>query len=105
MSKKSSVAAVVSTPVEVVEAPVVTPSPLQEKLNEQDKNTLDVAKLQRQMASLEAEKALAKNESADASFKYLILQLYVKYGLNPQADAIDEQGNIMRGALLNRQGQ
>lgn len=109
MSKKSSnvatavpeVVAQESVPSQVQALPFAQP----ESLNEQDKNTLDKAKLQRQIASLEAEKSLARNESADASFKYLVLQLYVKYGLNTQNDAIGENGEIVRGALLNRQEQ
>ena len=67
----------------------------QEKLSAEDKHHLDMSKVKRQLALAQAEKALAQNEAAETSFKYLVLQLYCKYGLT-EADAIDDNGNIFR---------
>lgn len=74
----------------------------QEMLLQQDFSALEIAKLNRKVALKEAEKALAQNESAEMAFKYIILQLYMKYKLDVAADAISDDGKIMRGALLNQ---
>lgn len=89
---------------------VVTPFPskndfdkmVPEMLSQADFSALEIAKLNRKVALKEAEKALAQNESADMSFKYVILQLYMKYKLDVTGDAISDDGKIMRGALLNQ---
>lgn len=78
---------------------VPTPS---EALSDNDKAVLEVAKLNRKLAIANAEAALAKNEASDLSFKNTVLQLYLKYGLDPALDGIDEQGNIQRGALTKK---
>jgi uncharacterized small protein (DUF1192 family) len=62
-------------------------------LSLKDKYLLDVAKLNRRISLLQAEKALAEHTAAEANFKYSILQLYMKYGLT-EADAIDDDGQI-----------
>lgn len=67
-----------------------------EKLQDADRNALELAKMHKQMASLNAEKALAQNQTAEINYKYVVLQLYMKYGLT-QDDSIDEQGNIIKG--------
>jgi hypothetical protein len=72
------------------------PSPPQEKMQEMDRMQLELAKSKRQTALAQAEKALAQNETAELNYKYVILQLYMKYGLN-QNDAISENGDIVRG--------
>lgn len=68
-----------------------------EQLDAQDRHTLEMAKMNRKLALAAAEKALAENNSAEISYKYVVLQLYMKYGLT-EADAIDEQGFVHRGA-------
>lgn len=73
-----------------------------ETLTQNDFATLEIAKLNRKVALKEAEKALAQNESADMAFKYVILQLYMKYKLDVAGDAISDDGKIIRGALLNQ---
>ncbi len=75
--------------------PEVPATPEQETLSNEDKHHLDMARLRRQLVLSQAEKALAQNEAAEASFKYLVLQLYVKYGLT-DTDALDDNGNIFR---------
>lgn len=68
----------------------------QESLSDVDKVTLENGKLTRKLALSKAETALAENNAAEATYKYLILQLYMKYGMT-QMDAIDDNGNILRG--------
>lgn len=83
---------------------VVTPK---ETLSDIDKMALELAKSRRQTVLAQAEKALAQNESAELAFKYVVLQLYMKYNLTEQ-DAINEQGEILRGGaakVLQEQSQ
>jgi len=44
---------------------------------------------------------LAKNETAELAYKYVILQLYMKYGLT-SADAISENGDIVKGGAVTQ---
>jgi len=70
------------------------------KLSDQDQHTLDLAKANKKMASLNAEKAIAQNETAELHYKYVVLQIYMKYGLSPK-DGIDESGNIIKSGDEN----
>jgi hypothetical protein len=91
-----------------VTEPAFAPTPIANStpkmfLAEVDKLALDLAKEQRKTALAEAKTALANNEKAELTFKYIVLQLYMKYGLN-ERDAISEQGEIIKdGALKQRQ--
>lgn len=76
--------------------PVAAPS---ERLGDVDRMALELAKSKRQTALAEAKTALANNENAELSYKYVVLQLYMKYGLT-EADAISEAGEILRGGAL-----
>jgi regulator of replication initiation timing len=69
-------------------------------LQEADKLALELAKMNKRLAAVNAEKALAQNETADLHYKYVVLQIYMKYGLTPN-DSIDENGNILRGITSN----
>jgi hypothetical protein len=80
-------------------APVQNP-----RLMDIDKMALDLAKEQRKTALAEAKTALANNEKADLAFRYVVLQLYMKYGLT-DADAISEQGEIVRGGAVRQPPQ
>ena len=73
------------------------------KLAEIDRMALEVAKANRKTALANAEKALAQNETADLAYKYVVLQLYMKYGLT-EADAITEGGEIIKNGALAKQG-
>jgi len=73
------------------------------KLLEIDKMALDLAKERRLTALAEAKTAIAKSENAELSFKYVVLQLYMKYGLTSN-DAISEEGAIIKNGAL-QQGQ
>jgi hypothetical protein len=109
MSKEKKVAAAVEAKVvepEVVQvAPVAPPAPAfvptPEKLSETDVLGLDLARTKRQTALAEAKTALANNENAELQFKYLVLQLYMKYNLTA-ADAISEAGEIVRGGAVQK---
>lgn len=87
---------VANVPVEATVDTAVPPTPPQEKMSETDRMQLELAKARRQTALAQAEKALAQNETAELNYKYVILQLYMKYGLS-QVDAISENGDIVRG--------
>lgn len=73
------------------------------KLQEIDKLALELAKQRRLTALAEAKTALAQNENAELAYKYVVLQLYMKYGLT-SADAINENGDIIKGGA-KPQGQ
>jgi hypothetical protein len=91
-----------STPeVQTQEAPATVVAPVElpvksAKLSQDDKVTLDLAKAKRDVAVAQAEKMVAQSETADVSFKYLVLQIYMKYNLT-EKDGIDEAGNIIYG--------
>ena len=72
-----------------------------EKLSDLDKMTLELAKSNKRTALANAEKAIAQNENAELAYKYIVLQLYMKYGLT-EADAINEQGEILRGGAVGK---
>jgi hypothetical protein len=87
-----------STPVSPAPAQELAPSP-SERLSDIDRMALELAKSKRQTALAEAKTALANNENAELSYKYVVLQLYMKYGLT-EADAISENGDVLRGGAL-----
>ena len=97
-------------PVDVLPVPPAVPPPGRPpipnpRLMDIDKMALDLAKERRQTALAEAKTALAKNENAELAFKYVVLQLYMKYGLTDQ-DAISETGEIVKGGAVQKpQGQ
>ena len=74
----------------------LVPNPPSEKMADVDRMALELAKSRRETALAEAKTALAQNEKAELSYKYIVLQLYMKYGLT-EHDAITETGEIVRG--------
>lgn len=90
------------------EVPPAPPPPPPEKLQlqEVDRMALELAKSRRQTALAEAKTALANNENSELAYKYVVLQLYMKYGLS-EKDAITEAGEIIKGGAVNmpQQGQ
>jgi hypothetical protein len=66
------------------------------KLSEIDRMALELAKSQRQVSLAEAKTALANNEKSELQYKYVVLQIYMKYNLN-ESDALNENGDIMYG--------
>lgn len=75
-----------------------------EKLSETDRLALELAKANQKTALAQAEKAIAQNDNANLAYKYLVIQLYMKYGLNAD-DAISESGEILRGGAKAEQGK
>jgi len=69
-------------------------------IQETDRLALELAKMNKRLAAVNAEKALAQNETADIHYKYVVLQVYMKYNLTPN-DSIDDDGNILRGVVNN----
>ncbi len=87
----------------VPEAPAKPAAPA--KLTDEDRLTLQLAKSRNETALYIAKEALAKSETAEVTYKYVVLQLYMKYGLSPQ-DGLSENGDIIRGAVVPKpQGQ
>jgi hypothetical protein len=82
----------------VVPVPVASAS----RLLDIDRMALELARQQRATALAEARTALAQNEKAELAYKYVVLQLYMKYGLT-DADAISETGDIIKGGALPQQ--
>lgn len=74
-------------------------SPVQEKIAEVDRLALELAKSKREVALAEAKTALANNEKADLAYRYVVLQIYLKYGMNDK-DALTEGGDIVRGGAV-----
>ena len=73
---------------------VVTPAAKPTMLADIDKMALELAKSRRQVALAQAEKAMAQQESAEIAYRYVVLQLYMKYSLSSD-DAINEDGTII----------
>lgn len=68
------------------------------KISDADKSNIDVARLKKLLYTAEARAAILQNEKIDIEYKYLILQMYMKYGLTND-DAISENGDIVKNAL------
>ena len=66
-----------------------------EAISEVERLSLELTKMNRKLASTNAELALAKSELAELGFRYQILQIYRKYGLL-DTDGLNEQGQIVR---------
>ena len=80
----------------------VVPVPVQQpRLSDVDRLALELAKQRRQTALAEAKTALAQNENAELAYKYVVLQIYMKYGLS-DADAISESGEIVKNGALQQ---
>jgi hypothetical protein len=69
---------------------------LSETLSDIDRMALELEKLRRQSALSEAGKAVAQSQVADLTYKYFVLQLFMKYNLSSN-DTISEDGKIIRG--------
>ena len=67
-----------------------------ERISEVDRMALELAKSKRETALAEAKTALANNEKADLAYRYVVLQIYMKYGMSDK-DALSEGGEIVRG--------
>jgi len=63
-------------------------------ISEEDRLKIELAKAKKQNAILNAQKAIAQNETADIAFKYTVLQVYMKYGLSSD-DSIDDNTGMI----------
>lgn len=73
--------------------------PPTEHISEQDKHVLDLMIMQHKLSVANAEKALAENKASESNYKLGLYQLYIKYGMNIETDAIDEHGAIKRNSV------
>jgi len=83
---------------------VAPPAAENPRLHEVDRLALELAKSKRQTALAEAKTALANNENAELAYKYVVLQLYMKYGLS-ERDAISEAGEILKDGAVQQAPQ
>lgn len=83
----------------VAEVPATPAENPTEQMAESDVVVLQLAKARQETIVAQAKEALAKAETAEVSYKYVVLQLYMKYGLTA-ADAITENGGIVRGGAV-----
>jgi hypothetical protein len=81
-------------------APVVPPP--NPRMSEEDRLNLELAKSRRETAMAQAKEAVAKSETAELAHRYVVLQIYVKYGLNAN-DVINENGEIVKGGAVATQ--
>jgi len=72
------------------------------KLDEVDRLVLELAKSQRQVSLADAKTALANNEKSELQYKYVVLQIYMKYNLT-ENDSITESGDINYGGAITQQ--
>lgn len=71
-----------------------------EKLSKSDLLTLELAKLNRKLTASEVEKAIAHNETSELSYKYVLLQIQMKYKLSG-LDSLQEDGTITRQTIAD----
>jgi len=77
-----------------------TPAVPVETISDLDKMALELAKSRRQTALAQAEKALAQNENAELAYKYIVLQLYMKYNLSTSDSINNDTGVIVRNGAV-----
>lgn len=70
------------------------------KMHESDRFALEIAKLNRKVANAEAQAALSKNETAELQYRHVVLQVYLKYGLNENDTINSETGEIIKNGNL-----
>lgn len=71
-----------------------------ECLSAEDAGAMNSAKLNAELALSQAKEAIAKSQVQELQHKYLVLQLFFKYGLT-EKDHITPQGVIVRGGVTN----
>lgn len=70
-------------------------APVEERLSDQDKHNLDLMIMARKLA-------IAENSASENAYKLALFQLYQKYGMDVQRDAIDESGVIRRNSVVTK---
>lgn len=64
------------------------------KILEVDRLSLELAKMNEKLSTVQVEKSIAYNELAKLHYRYLVLQVYMKYGLT-ENETINEVGEII----------
>jgi len=82
---------------------VGVPKPIKQ-ISHEDVSLLELAKARKETAAAQAREAAARSEVSEISYRYLVLQVYLKYGLN-QTDALSEDGTIIRGGAIQQTTQ
>jgi len=67
---------------------------MEKKITEEDRLTIELAKSNKKIAEITMEKATVQKDLAEAYFRNLILEVYMKYGLTKN-HSIDAAGNII----------
>lgn len=70
-----------------------------ETITDEEKKMIADLAARRQLSFAQAQAAIAKNQTVDLEHKNLVLQLFMKYKLNPETDSIDEKGQLVRGEV------
>lgn len=65
-----------------------------QSLSEVDKSKLSLSIMNRKLALANAQRVLAEQENAELAYKYLVVQLYMKYGLSKD-HVITDNGEIL----------
>lgn len=72
-----------------------------QSLSEIDKSKIALSIMNRKLALANAQRVLAEQENAELAYKYLVVQLYMKYGLSKE-HVITDNGEIL---LKSEQGE
>lgn len=70
---------------------------LPEKVSDADLLSLERANLKRQVAQANAQKAIAESETAEMTYKTVVMQIFMKYKMN-ESDTMTQEGVINRTA-------
>lgn len=97
-----TVATIKSDNVVAAAKPAPTVEPVEERISEQDKHTLDLMIMSHKLSVAAAEKAIAENKASESNYRLGLYQLYIKYGMDVTRDAIDEQGVIKRDSVATK---
>lgn len=63
-------------------------------ISELDKSKLALSIMNRKLSLANAQRVLAEQENAELAYKYLVIQLYMKYGLTTE-HVITDNGDIV----------
>lgn len=74
----------------------------EEKISDFDQMQIEIGKLLKQLTEAQLQTAVAKNELAEAQYRNIVLQTFMKYKLDPNVDAIAGDGKIVRGGALSQ---
>jgi hypothetical protein len=94
----------VPLPTPSVEQSILAATPKETRISHEDVSLLELAKARKETAAAQAREAAARSEVSEISYRYLVLQVYLKYGLN-QTDALSEDGTIIRGGAIQQTTQ